>query len=222
LALTSSDRSSAEPSHAASDRNGSILAVCTTNVTFSPYLESRLRAELAGTDITVASAGTQAVGGSPLDPAVAGRIDAGGIDPSAFVARELTADLVKGADLILCASREERSMVVRLAPAALRRTYALADFSDLASQVVGTETPATSGSGTGQSFVRRVSETVERARSQVQARQGDASSIVEPYGQPQRVFDQMFDQVDGLLAPITAVLLGRPLSWRQTSARHRG
>ena len=46
---------------------GSILVVCTGNVCRSPYIERRLRHELAGTGIEVTSAGTRALVGHDMD-----------------------------------------------------------------------------------------------------------------------------------------------------------
>lgn len=194
-------------------RDGTILAVCTENVCCSPYIERVLRSELVGTDIVVSSAGTHALVGSAIDGPVAERLAAVGADPTAFSARELSADLVAGADLVLCASRAHRSAVVRLSPVALRRTYAMADFSDLAARVAAGDAPDPGGSESGRSFVRQISETAERARGRDQARTTADAAIVDPYGQRQKIFDKMFAQVDGLLAPIVAALTGRPASY---------
>jgi hypothetical protein len=65
-------------------RTGSILVVCTGNVCRSPYLERRLRHELAGTGIAVESAGTKALAGLEMDDGTRERLDAAGIDARGF------------------------------------------------------------------------------------------------------------------------------------------
>ena len=198
--------------------DGSILVVCTQNVCCSPYVERLLISRLAGTAISVSSAGTAALTGSIIDPAVAARLIEAGADPAGFSPRQLTLDLVAGADLVLCSSREQRAAVVREAPAGLRRTYALADFSDLAA-LVSIENAVDPNRSGETSYVGQVREIVERARGQVQARKSTDAAIVDPYGQPQRVFDQMFAQVDHLLPPIIAALTGVPFSDRRHPRR---
>jgi protein-tyrosine phosphatase len=58
-----------------------------------------------------------------------------GADPSGFVGRELSADLIVGADLVLCAAREHRSAVVTFVPIAWRRTFTLREFARLLADV---------------------------------------------------------------------------------------
>lgn len=195
-----------------SARDGSILIVCSGNVCCSPYVERLLRSEFAGTDIRVSSAGTQALVGSGMEPLVGERLAKAGADPAGFTARELTQGLVRTADLVLCATRAHRSAVVRLAPLVLRRTYALADFSDLAAQVDRTSVPDPGRSGDvgGNlgSFVRGVSAAVERARGQVRVRTVAEAAIIDPYRQPHQRFNEMFAQVEKLLPPIVALFVG--------------
>lgn len=199
------------------DEDGAILIVCTGNVCRSPYIERLLSARLAGTNITVTSAGTAALTGSNMDPQVADRLSLTGCDSEGFSARPLTVALATDADLILCATRQHRSQVVQLTPKVLRRTYALADFSDIASSLVGITIPAHAGTGT---FVRGVAAAAEQARANVQPRTRERAEIVDPFRQPKKVFEQMFAQVERLLPPIVAVLTGsspEPISVREHS-----
>lgn len=191
-------------------RDGTILIVCTGNVCRSPYIERLLAVRIAHCGISVSSAGTNALVGAEMDPRVARRLTEVGADPSDFLARQLTADLVQAADLVLCATRAHRSAVVRMEPRALRRVYALADFSDLAAHLADSDvngvTPAVP---TAQNLVREVSEMVALGRSEVQPRTAQEAEIVDPYGRPAKVLDQMLRQVDALVPPIGSVLASR-------------
>lgn len=196
-------------------KDGKILIVCTGNVCRSPYVERLLRARLRETGITVTSAGTGALAGSDMDPEVAKRLAVTGGDAENFSARQLTEDLTNEADLILCATRQHRSQVVQMNPRVLRRTYALADFSDLAASLIHTNIPRRAGAGT---YVSTVAAAAEQARAGVQPRTRTAAAIVDPIGQPKKVFDQMFVEVERLLPPIVAVLTGsspQPISDRE-------
>lgn len=186
-------------------RDGSILVVCTGNVCRSPYVERLLKARLARTGIGVSSAGTGALVGAEMDPQVAHRLAQFGADSADFVSRQLTGQMAADADLILCVTRHHRAQVVRMTPRALRRTYALADFSDLAARMVGVDIPARAGVG---SFVRTISVSAEEARGDVQARTNEDAEIVDPFRQSEKVFEHMFSQVERFLPPIIAVLLG--------------
>jgi protein-tyrosine phosphatase len=113
-----------------------VLAVCTGNVCRSPAAERLLAARLGpGSGVSVASAGTRALVGEPIDPAVAALVEAAGADVSHFVARQLTAEEVRSADLVLVMTRQHRSAVVALEPAAVRRTFLLLELSALAEAV---------------------------------------------------------------------------------------
>ncbi len=118
---------------------GSIVVVCTGNVCRSPYIEHLLRRELDqvwGQDrIIVSSAGTHGLVGQPLDPGSAAQLGRRGESAPDFRARRLSAGDITGADLVITATREHRSAVVRMSPTALRRTATLAEVA-LAAQVV--------------------------------------------------------------------------------------
>jgi protein-tyrosine phosphatase len=137
-----------------------------------------------------------------MDPRVAQRLRESGLRPDHFSARQLTAELAASADLVLCASRSHRAQVVRMNPRLLRRTYALADFSDLAQRVIDT---GTIPSGPG-SFVRSATQAAEEARADVQARTNEQAEIVDPFRQADKILEQMFTQVDRLMPPIVALL----------------
>jgi protein-tyrosine phosphatase len=113
-----------------------ILTVCTANLCRSPLLERILQGSLdrvlrAERAIRVVSAGTRARPGEPSPPIVRELVAEHAGDPSAMVATALTADLVQDAELILTATREHRSAVVRLHRRALRTTFTVREFGRL-------------------------------------------------------------------------------------------
>jgi protein-tyrosine phosphatase len=181
---------------------GNVLVLCTGNVCRSPYVERRLRQELAGTGIAVTSAGTHALVGRDMDAGTRELLQHSGIDIEGFTARELTAELVSGADLVIAAAREHRAAAARLHPAAMRRTFTLRDLADLLSGVSAGElgTPASDAS-----WVQHVAETASRRRAEVPARQHGVD-VTDPIGGPPSVFAQMAAEVDDSLVPVVRAL----------------
>lgn len=174
---------------------GLILVVCTGNVCRSPYIERLLAAALTPYDVEVASAGTHALVGEPMDDGSARLLADAGISSADFAARQLTPALVLSADLVLTATRDHRRQVVRMTPKALRHTHAIDDFSDL---VAGAHLEPT-GEG---SFVAQLAVGATARRDEVPVRGAEDAGIVDPYRRSQDVFDQMAEQVGEVLPPI--------------------
>ena len=110
---------------------GRVLAVCTGNVCRSPYIERRLAAMLADTDLVVSSAGTRALVGAPVEPGSVRALESVGADASGFASRQVTGAILVQADLVLAASQAHRAEVVRVKPSVLRRTFTLGELADL-------------------------------------------------------------------------------------------
>jgi protein-tyrosine phosphatase len=87
-------------------------------------------ARMAG--VRCASAGTRARLGEPMYAGAAAVLRELGASVDGFRSQPLTAELIQGADLVLTATREQRSVCVRLAPATLRRTFTIRQFGRLA------------------------------------------------------------------------------------------
>ncbi|MFQ6171913.1 low molecular weight phosphatase family protein [Oryzobacter sp. R7] len=184
--------------------SGSVLVVCTGNVCRSPYVERRLRHELAGTGIEVTSAGTGALVGRDMDPSSRDLLERAGVDAAGFTARALTPELVSGSDLVIAAAREHRAAAARLAPAALRRTLTLTDLADLLDGVSAQEVV---DAGVPGSWVRQVAAVAVSRRGLVAARQ-EAVDITDPIGQGPAVFARMATEVEAALARVVPVLRG--------------
>lgn len=112
-----------------------MLFVCTGNVCRSPMAEHLLRSAVP--DLEVSSAGTRALAGEPMQPFALATLAGRGIDGAAFRARQLTAELVEGADLVLTASREHRAAAVTLVPRAAARAFTVRELDRLLSAVTG-------------------------------------------------------------------------------------
>ena len=96
-----------------------VLIVCTGNTCRSPMGEGILRSLLPpdlADQVTVRSAGTGAVGGVPATTLAVGTTQGRGIDIRTHRSTEITADLIRAADLILCMEPPHVARVRELAP----------------------------------------------------------------------------------------------------------
>ncbi|MFC6705733.1 hypothetical protein [Flexivirga alba] len=171
--------------------------MCRGNVCQSPYIERLLAARLRDLDVDVSSAGTAALAGQGMQDDSARLLRKAGIEPGDFVARQLTAEMLWDADLVLTATREIRREVVRLEPKALRYTHALIDFGDLvAGADLGNPTITEAANAT------RVGKLAARAitgRGEVTARRAVDAAIVDPYQKRGREYAAMAQQVGAVL-----------------------
>lgn len=184
--------------------NGHVLVLCTGNICRSPYIEHVLRAELVGADVTVDSAGTQALAGNPVDAGSALLLQARGIDATQFVARQVTPDLLRAADLVITASREHLGLAAQLAPAVLRKGFALVDLHGL---LEGVPVEAIDGLP-GANRAQRVARCALARRSEVSAPSSEGATIHDPYRQDAASFALMERQVWGSLPTVIRALRG--------------
>ncbi len=167
-----------------------VLHVCTGNICRSPMaerlmadgLQARLGEQAAG--FVVESAGTWGHTGSPMEPYALSTLASYDVDGSAFRARELVAEHVVAADLVLAATREHRAAAVVLQPRAAARTFTLREFARLAAAVDPTALPD--------------GDPAERARALVKAAAGKRGlvppetpaddDLADPYHAPESAF----------------------------------
>ena len=88
-----------------------VLHVCTANQCRSAMAERLMRAAVPG-DIPVTSAGTRARSGEPIWPEAAAELERRGVSALGFDSHPITVQLVKGADLVLTATRAHRDEVL--------------------------------------------------------------------------------------------------------------
>jgi protein-tyrosine phosphatase len=188
-----------------------ILTVCTGNVCRSPFIERALQSELdrswgAGV-VEVTSAGTGALTGSAMEPQAAALLAAHGYAADGFVSRDITAELVAQADLVLTATRAHRGLVATLHPRALRYVFAFREFADLVSGVPDADLHAP-GPDAGD-HLRRVVALAAAQRGARPPLTDDEADVVDPYRRAPAVFERMTGQIMGAL-PTVARALGRP------------
>lgn len=112
-----------------------VLVVGATNVRRSLAVERLLRAGLGQAGVAVTSAGTAAETGAPGDEHLVELLAAEGVDARGHGARQLDAEAVQSADLVLCVTRDERAEVVSRVPTALQRTFTVRELARLARSV---------------------------------------------------------------------------------------
>jgi len=150
-----------------------------------------------------------------MDDGTHERLDAAASDAKGFRARQVTPELVAGADLVLAAAREHRTAVAQLHPAALRRVFTVSDFADLVDGLTVVDPDADPLADVDASWVRQVAAAAARRRGSIVARQSGVD-ITDPIGGPPSAFGQMAQEVDAALVPIVRALRDLPGSPRST------
>jgi protein-tyrosine phosphatase len=110
-----------------------ILFVCSGNTCRSPLAEAIARSILPARlafEIEVSSAGTSALEGAPASEYSREVARERGLDLTGHRSRALTAERVRGADLIVTMGVRHRDVVGALDPDSLESTYLLTNFSD--------------------------------------------------------------------------------------------
>lgn len=172
-----------------------ILTVCTGNVCRSPLMERLLQRTLdrrfgAGA-VTVASAGTMALVGSPMDERAAAVLRDLGGDPDGFVARRLTEPLVRSATLVLTATRDHRAQVSRMHPRAMKRTFT---FREMATILAAVEDPLPD-TDDPQRLLLGLAELGTANRGLHRPARQEDLDIADPYRRGDEVYALMREQV---------------------------
>ncbi|WP_456818688.1 arsenate reductase/protein-tyrosine-phosphatase family protein [Cellulomonas sp. URHB0016] len=192
-----------------------VLVVCTGNVCRSPAVERLLAAGLGAAyrgkrprgslapAIEVASAGTAAMVGAPMTPEMAALVGSAGLDPDGFQARQLSSAMVQRADIVVALTRDHRSAVVELHPAAVRRAFTLRELARLSSLVEPAELP---GAGaTTADRLRALVPLVASRRGLVPTLPAH-DDVPDPFGRGdaayRRSFAQMAPAVEAVVAAV--------------------
>ena len=167
----------------------SVLFVCTGNVCRSPAAELIMRHLLPLPGLDVSSAGTHALVGETMPPHAARLLAERGVDSTGFYARQLTADLLDQADLIVTMTSIQRRHVVLLDPTVLRRTWTLLSLADSLRVVPGAPPDEP----------RSLRALSDRAAAHRSTGGGD---VPDPFGRNRRAHARVLD----LIVPAVAVL----------------
>ena len=186
-----------------------ILAVCTGNVHRSAFAATMLR-EWSGwylsgqtaPHVEVASAGTRAVAGAPMDSALLAMVAALGADGQGHHAAQLSDEDIASADLVLVATRGHRDAVLSRVPSALHRTFTIREAGRIAQLLEPVRHPRTDE-------LRTVVAALADRR--VEVADGSAEDdIADPEGGGEDAFRRMAREELPPLVALARILFGMP------------
>jgi len=190
-----------------------VLHVCTGNICRSPMAEALMRHQVAqgwpeqAHRVAISSAGTWGHTGSPMEPFALSTLAGRGVDGEAFRARELVAEHVATADLVLTATRDHRAAAVVLHPRAAARTFTLREFARLLAGVPAEALPASDVVQRGHALVRSAGSR----RGLVPPARPSDDDLADPYQAPASAFAACADLVSASLrGPVGLLVAGRP------------
>jgi protein-tyrosine phosphatase len=175
-----------------------LLFVCTGNLCRSPFAERRTPVLLGdGRDtVRARSAGTRAVAGAGMDETTAGVLAEYRGSSDGHEARQLTADMVAEADLVLTMTTAHRTAVLELSPGSLRKTFSLLEATGLLAEL------GPSGDPVG----LPASEHVGAMTARLASARGDLArphpgfpEVPDPIGQPPAVHRSVAEVIEGAL-----------------------
>jgi protein-tyrosine phosphatase len=177
-----------------------IVVVCTANICRSPVAELLLARSLGGAGgVRVSSAGVHARVGSPIDEEMARLIDG---PVAGFAARQLTPEMIRAADLILVMTQGQRSAIVGSVPAAVRRTFTLREYADLA---VLAQQPDIGLAGTSAAD-RLAALTRSAPRLRSLRAPGAVDDIDDPYGRGDQAHATAMAEIDRAVGDIVTAV----------------
>lgn len=180
-----------------------ILVVCTGNICRSAQAEQLIRARIADrfpefeSAVVVESAGTGAMVGAGMPAEAAALSEYYGGEPQDHVARQLTIDQVREADLVLAMASEHRSAAVRLSPRASRTIFTLTEFAallDNAERNYSASTEASSPSDAADKL-RNAVKLASARRGYLSQENGAYADVVDPYRRAHAVYAESARQI---------------------------
>ncbi|MEV0003511.1 low molecular weight phosphatase family protein [Micromonospora sp. NPDC050980] len=176
-----------------------VLFVCQANMCRSPMAEFIARRLFADLPVAATSAGTEAVDGAVMHPYAVEVVAATDADVTTFRTRRLRPEHLTAADLVLTATRRQRSTCTALAPSALGRTFTLHQFARLA----GAAAPA---EAKGDTPVRAAVAAVVRARGRMQPAAPGADDLWDPIGGSPADFRRCAEEIERSIRSVCALI----------------
>ncbi|MFT4187100.1 MAG: hypothetical protein QM621_00805 [Aeromicrobium sp.] len=165
--------------------------MCTANICRSPVVELLLADRLDSERFEVGSAGVKGWRNRPMDPMSHSELAARGVDGSMFRSREINEPLIGLSGLILTATVDHRAEILALAPTAMRRTFTLKEFAQLAGSLAGE--------------VAGPQELVAAAARNRRRATGDLD-IVDPYRADDELYRSVVREIDDLCTVVSGQL----------------
>ena len=100
-----------------------VLVICIGNICRSPMAEALLRQRVPAADVQIASAGTHAMLGSPIDPLAQAVLHLHQVPTQRHRARQVERSMLQQADLILLMENAQLASILRLAPEVRGKTF---------------------------------------------------------------------------------------------------
>jgi protein-tyrosine phosphatase len=190
----------------AGDGPSRLLVVCEGNICRSP-VAALLLATALGPDVEVTSAGTRAVVGAPVEPEMAAFLGERAVGLDGFHARQLRADQLRAADLVLTMTRRQRSAAVGLAPPVVQRAFTLRELARLLEDVdpQALEPGSPAGPGSSAARLRQVSRVAAAQRHFVADPRAD--DIADPYGREHAAYRRAYEEITDAVARVAEVLV---------------
>lgn len=180
-----------------------ILVVCTGNICRSAQAEQLIRARIAKrfpgiqSSVEVESAGTGAMVGAGMPAEAAALSEYYGGAPTDHIARQLTIDHVRAADLVLAMASEHRSAAVRLLPRASRTVFTLIEFAALLENAEGnySASPAAFSAAEVADKLRSAVKLASGRRGYLTQEYGANTDVVDPYRRGNEVYAESARQI---------------------------
>ena len=210
--MTSADTTSADPMgaapsssapagsfQAAQDAPYRVLMVCTGNICRSAYAEHVLQDGLdaaAPGEFEIGSAGTLGLPRRPVEPPLDGYLAERGIDSSDFESRRISRGLLDMADAVVVLSGEHRDELLRMSPAALKRTFTLNEMAAAARGLDPEELERLRGRPLRERWAGLLNAA---AAAGPRLRRLGGADIEDPFRQKDAVFERVAGEIDEAL-----------------------
>jgi protein-tyrosine phosphatase len=165
-------------------------------------MAERLMRAAVPVDIPVTSAGTRARTGQPIWPSAAVELERRGVSALGFDAHPITAALVKGADLVLTATRAHRDELLSEYPFALGRVFTWRELGWL----VGALTPEELPGRTPAERLRALSAAAAARRGVLVPPPPAELDISDPVGGPDGAVAVAAVEIEQALRPVLRLL----------------